>query len=184
MTLPKQYEWLRGNLGGPLPQMVAVALQDYGTLEGPGSLDNPQLLTWRNAARKAGYHVEAFTADAVPWCGLAMCHWAQVTKKPAPKYPLYALNWASFGTQGHQPCLGDTLVFIRPGGGHVGLYVGEDRAGYYHVLGGNQSNAVNIKRVDKGRLHAVRRPPVLHAHSPAARPFILDATGEVSTNEG
>ena len=35
--------------------------------------------------------------------------------------------------------LGDILTFKRNGGGHVGLYVGEDKD-CYHVLGGNQGN--------------------------------------------
>lgn len=183
MGLPAQYAWLNGDLGGPLPTMVAAAIPDIGVLEKDGAGNNPQLMNWRTAARAAGYHVEAFTADSVPWCGLAMVHWAMKANKSAPKFPLYALNWASFGTEGHQPCLGDCLVFIRPGGGHVGLYIGEDRNDFYHVLAGNQSNAVNIKRIDKRRLYAVRRPPVKVAHSPAARPYILDATGAVSTNE-
>jgi hypothetical protein len=42
-------------------------------------------------------------------------------------------------------------VFTRSGGGHVGLYVGED-ATHYHVLGGNQANLVSIMRLAKGRL--------------------------------
>jgi hypothetical protein len=38
------------------------------------------------------------------------------------------------------------LVFERPGGGHVGYYFGED-ATAYHVLGGNQGDAVTIARI-------------------------------------
>ncbi len=55
--------------------------------------------------------------------------------------PYYALNWLKFGVALTTPTLGCILVFQRPGGGHVGFYVGET-ATHYRVLGGNQSDRV------------------------------------------
>ena len=52
--------------------------------------------------------------------------------------------------------LGHILTFTRNGGGHVGIYVGEDTT-CYHVLGGNQSNQVNVMRIEKSRLSQARR---------------------------
>ena len=49
------------------------------------------------------------------------------------------------------------LVFERDGGGHVGFYVGEDGT-HYHVLGGNQDDAVSIAKIAKSRLVASRWP--------------------------
>ncbi|MEG8021785.1 hypothetical protein [Sphingomonas aerolata] len=68
-------------------------------------------------------------------------------------------SWASWGSRLRPERLapGAVLVFDRPGGGHVGFYVGED-ATAYHVLGGNQSNAVTVTRIAKGRLTASRWP--------------------------
>jgi hypothetical protein len=49
------------------------------------------------------------------------------------------------------------LVFQRPGGGHLGFYVGEDERAY-HVLGGNQGDCVSITRIAKDRCIAIRWP--------------------------
>lgn len=97
--------------------------------------------------------------------------------------PLWARNWAGFGTKAAKPSLGDILVFERAGGGgHVGIYVGED-ATAYHVLGGNQGDAVSIARVAKDRCLAVRRCPWKLAQPANVRPIRLAAGGALSTNE-
>ena len=81
-----------------------------------------------------------------------------------------------------EAALGDVLVFARPkGGGHVGLYVGEDETAF-HVLGGNQSDAVSITRIAKTRCIAIRRP--IYREQPASMaPVQLAATGAMSVNE-
>ena len=81
------------------------------------------------------------------------------------------------------PRLGCILVFTRAGGGHVGLYLGED-ATHFHILGGNQSNSVSVTRIGKDRLAlgGMRWPkgPEL----PVAQVFKLTAAGApVSVNE-
>ena len=77
--------------------------------------------------------------------------------------------------------LGDVLVFSRNGGGHVGFYVGEDTT-HYHVLGGNQSDSVNIARIAKNRLFGIRRAEYNNKPKGVIK-VILDADGAVSTNE-
>jgi len=69
---------------------------------------------------------------------------------------LSALEWRHWGDNANMAATGDVLVFVRPTGGHVGLYVGEDSESY-HVLGGNQSDSVNITRIKKTRLKFIRR---------------------------
>ena len=51
----------------------------------------------------------------------------------------------------------------------------------YHVLGGNQSDRVGFTRIDKTRLHAVRRSYLTMPAS--AQPHILARAGALSTNE-
>jgi uncharacterized protein (TIGR02594 family) len=99
-----------------------------------------------------------------------------------PLNPLWARNWSKFGTAQKQAALGDVLVFSRRAGGHVGLYVGED-AKSYHVLGGNQSDKVSIKRILKVRLLGIRRCPWRVNQPAGVRPVHLAATGTISTNE-
>ena len=84
--------------------------------------------------------------------------------------------------------LGDVLVYKRGRGGHVALYVGEDDT-HYHLLGGNQSDSVNIVRKTRSPngpngLLAVRRAPWRQMQPPNVRKVILSPTGApVSTSE-
>lgn len=175
VQIPQQYRWL--NTIGTLPRMVDEALKLFGTIETPGSGNNPTIMAW---AKETGL-TAIYTADSVPWCGLFMATVAKRAAKNFPSSPLWALSWAKFGVEGGQPRLGDVLTFTRNGGGHVGLYVGEDKAAY-HVLGGNQGDAVSFTRIDKARLYRVRRP-AYNIAPPTVRPFVLQPTGGLSENE-
>lgn len=175
MPLPQQYRWL--NSAGQLPLMVQAALDEFGTIETPGSANNAKIIAW---AAETGLR-SIYTADSIPWCGLFMAVVARRAGKEFPTSPLWALSWAKFGVEAGQPRLGDVLTFTRKGGGHVGLYIGEDKSAY-HVLGGNQSDSVSIARLDKARLYRVRRPA--YRNMPAtAQPIILAASGGLSENE-
>jgi uncharacterized protein (TIGR02594 family) len=163
----------------PLPRMVTEARPLLGTLEKPGLANNPTILAW---AKELGLE-HGYTADSVPWCGLFMALVAHRAGKAPPLNPLWALNWCHFGLPAGQPCLGDVLVFMRNGGGHVGMYVGEDHAGYYRVLGGNQSDKVCVERIAKSRLHDARIPPFNIGMPESRHPIILDGWGRISENE-
>lgn len=195
MTLPPAYAWLHQI--GLLPRVISEALKLYGTHEVAGPANNPLIMAWADEVGTStiGYK---YTADSVPWCGLFAAVVAKRAGKAIPPGPLYALNWAAFGTPvaarsgydltkpllfraGMAASLGDVLVFKRDGGGHVGFYIGEDDA-HYCVLGGNQSDAVTITWIEKRRCVAVRRPA--YTNPPASmRPYRLKRTGEVSRNE-
>lgn len=168
------YDWL-DRIEAP-PRMVEEALKLIGTVELPGGASSPVIMAW---ATEVGLKA-TYTADSIPWCGLFMALIARRAGKPIATSPLWALSWSKWGEQGGQPRLGDVLTFVRPGGGHVALYIGEDDAAY-HVLGGNQSDKVGFTRVGKERLHSVRR---LYRTMPAsAQPHILARAGAISTNE-
>lgn len=175
MTLPQQYRWL--TCLGQLPRMVDEALKMFGTVETPGAGNNATIMTW---AKETGL-TSTYTADSVPWCGLFMAVVAKRAGKAFPSSPLWALSWSKFGVEAGQPRLGDVLTFTRNGGGHVALYVGEDTTAY-HVLGGNQSDAVSFARLDKARLYRVRRPAYNQAPA-TVQPYVLAATGGLSENE-
>jgi uncharacterized protein (TIGR02594 family) len=178
--LDRRYAWLEKL--DYLPRHVDEALKLYGTVEVPGAADNPVIMGWRNECRAAGVDVAGYSADSVPWCGLFIAAVMLRAGRQPPEKPLWALNWGKFGVDGGQPELGDVLTFKRNGGGHVAIYIAEDRDGFYHVLGGNQGDRVNIMRIQKARMHSCRQPP--YKTKPAqVRPFIVDAAGAVSTNE-
>lgn len=174
--VPKQYAWL---LKEPGPKMLVEALKHYGVKEIAGARNSPEIMAW---ADELGGNVRAvYQQDSTPWCGLFVAMLAHRAGKALPASPLWARAWATWGTKSPQPQLGDVLVFLRKGGGHVGLYVGEN-ATHYFVLGGNQSDGVNIKTRRKSELLAARR---LYSIAPPAnvRRIVLTAAGEPSVKE-
>lgn len=175
MSLPDQYSWL---LNEPGPKMLLEALKLYGTKEVPGDGDNPVILEW---AQEVGLQ-SIYRHDSVAWCGLTMAVVAKRAGKQIPTDPLWALNWAKFGNKvTNGAMLGDILVFKRQGGGHVGLYVGEDDE-CYHVLGGNQSDAINIVRKPLSRVYAIRRP--IYINQPSnVRKIVLSDEGAIDSQE-
>ncbi|MBN8565226.1 MAG: TIGR02594 family protein [Flavobacteriales bacterium] len=163
----------------PGPKVITEAVKLYGTREIVGKQHSAEILYW---AKELGME-KTYTNDEIPWCGLFI---AIVVKRAGFNpvvNPLWARNWANFGTPQKVAMLGDILVFTRPGGGgHVGLYVGED-ATCYHVLGGNQSNMTNTTRILKSRCIAIRRCPWRVAQPANVRVIQLSANGKISENE-
>lgn len=163
------------------PPWLLAARAKVGTREAPGPANNPTIMGWAKGKAK-GFLGALYNGDNVPWCGLFAAHCiAEAGLKPPP-ISLRAKSWATWEANLGRSVLapGAVLVFEREGGGHVGFYVGEDAANY-HVLGGNQSDAVNIMRIAKSRCIASRWPrgvPVI------GKPVRLSATGApVSGNE-
>lgn len=160
------------------PKLLVEALKMLGTKEIVGKAHNPVILGW---AEELGLK-KVYNADEIPWCGLAIAYAAYKAGVQVVEKPLWALNWANYGTRVTEPMLGDILIFKRDGGGHVGIYVGED-ATCYHVLGGNQGNAMSITRIVKARLYQARRTAWKVAQPANVRKIYLDAKGAISKNE-
>jgi uncharacterized protein (TIGR02594 family) len=152
----------------------------FGAVAAPAAADNPAIPWFQEARRLIGVREKVgpgsdpriinwakatdidYGDDEIPWCGLFVAHCVASTllEEPLPNNPLGARNWERFGA----PCteqLGAVIVFWRERRdgwqGHVGFYAGQDDA-TYHVLGGNQGNAVSITRIAKGRKLALRWP--------------------------
>ena len=141
------------------PRWLRTARSHIGLREVPGPKSNSTIIGW--LAKLGAWWRE----DSTPWCGVFVAHCMQEAGLPYPTLYMRAKAWSDYGARLRPQFLapGAILVFGRAGGGHVGFYVGED-ATHYHVLGGNQANAVNIMRLGKGRLLASRWPrnePVL-----------------------
>ena len=160
------------------PKILVEAVKLIGTKEIVGKEHNPVILGW---ARDLDLG-KVYTADAIPWCGLFIAYVAKMAGKDVVKNPLYALNWAAWGNPIDKPELGDILTFKRNGGGHVGIYVGEDKD-FYHVLGGNQGDAVTVSRIAKTRLYRARRTQWSVAQPKNVRRVLLEAKGTITTNE-
>jgi uncharacterized protein (TIGR02594 family) len=137
--------------------------------------DSPDATPWLDLAyRKKGMHETVNNASLraflksdggtvgdpakIPWCGdfVETCIALTLPDEVLPQNPYSAINWLKFGKE-TSPKKGAILVFWRgsPTGwqGHIGFYVGEE-SGYFHVLGGNQSDSVTITKIAKSRLRA------------------------------
>ncbi|MCU6454361.1 TIGR02594 family protein [Sphingomonas sp. A2-49] len=147
------------------PAWLLAARAKLGTREAAGAANNPTILGWaaRLGAKVLGM---VYNADSVPWCGLFVAACVTEAGLTPPSIAVRAKSWATWGQNLRADRLspGAILVFERPGGGHVGLYVGEDDRAY-HVLGGNQGDRVSVTRIEKARCVARRWP--------AGRPVIL-----------
>lgn len=161
------------------PRHLVEAVKLLGTKEVPGIKNSPVIMSW---AKEVGID-DIYPDDETPWCSLFVAVTIlRAGREPLRRYSaLRARDWATWGIASPKPELADILVFQRPGGGHVGYYVGEDES-CYHVLGGNQSNMVNITRIEKSRCIAVRRPQ--YQNKPEnIRAIALSPAGEISQNE-
>lgn len=136
---------------------VETAYGLIGTQEKPGFGSNEAIIGWAEDLELTSYN-----DDDIPWCGLfvAHCIGSQLQDEILPTNPLGARRWKNFGYE-VTPQLGAIMVFWRGSlsgwKGHVGFYWAEDREAY-HILGGNQSNAVSITRISKKRLISARWP--------------------------
>jgi uncharacterized protein (TIGR02594 family) len=169
------YAWLKKETA---PKILVEAVKHIGVKEIVGKQHNPTILSW---AKALGLE-KVYTNDEIPWCGLFVAYCAHASGLPVVKHPLWALNWNKYGNVAQVPMLGDVLTFTRNGGGHVGIYVGEDTT-HYHVLGGNQNNSVSVSRIAKDRLSQARRTAWKIAQPASVRVVHLAAKGVVTTNE-
>ncbi len=157
------------------------SLSYYGLLEGPGTANNPTILGWAKEVGVAGWYKD----DAVAWCGLFMGVCQSRAGFPYNSQLLSSLAWSKWGNHvdNDKAMLGDTLVFVRPGGGHVAFYIGESKDNFL-ILGGNQSNSVCIEWISKQRLFAVRRAAWKVAQPDNVRKILLIDKGAVlASNE-
>ena len=169
------YDWLKNETA---PKILVQAVKQLGVKEIVGKTHNPTIMGW---AEELGLS-RVYTEDEIPWCGLFIAHCCHAAGLDVVERPLWALNWAKYGNKVDEPMLGDILTFKRNGGGHVGIYVGEDDR-YYHVLGGNQNNSVSVSRIAKSRLHQARRTAWKVAQPASVRKVHLKAEGTITTNE-
>lgn len=178
MIIQNKYKWLHALA---LPRTIVEGIKLYGTLEVAGNGNNPTILKW--AKELGGWEANYYTKDSIPWCGLFAAIVAKRAGKNVVKNYLRALSWSSFGTliNKAEVGLGDVLIFTRNGGGHVGFYIAEDKT-HYHVLGGNQSDRVNITRIAKSRLYSCNRPKY-NLKPRSVKKYWMNAIGPVSENE-
>jgi uncharacterized protein (TIGR02594 family) len=132
-----------------------IAQGYIGTTEGPGPEDNPAIMEMY-----ASVGHDWVEHDSVAWCAAFVGHCLEKAGLRSTR----RLNARSYLDWGIPVDLadaqtGDIVVFSRGSKawqGHVGFFV-KTTGAMIEVLGGNQSDAVNIQRYAKSRLLGVRR---------------------------
>lgn len=160
------------------PAWIQTAESYIGLKEYPGAANNPTILDW--ARRTARWLGMAYNADSIPWCGLFAAHCVASAGLEPVKIAVRASEWSKFGQAVREPVYGAIAVFTRQGGGHVGFVVGHDDDAL-HILGGNQSDGVNIQRIAKSRLSALRYPSGMAVPRTLLKSTLADS--RLSTNE-
>jgi uncharacterized protein (TIGR02594 family) len=150
-----------------------------GQKEIPGAAKaNPKIVElWKKS------HIELRVSDdsETPWCATFVCACLEAVNIKSTR-SAWARNFETWGRRLLTPRVGCIVVFRRNGGGHVGFVVGQDQRGNLMVLGGNQSDAVNIKPFDTARVTAFVWPKDVDL--PAAGPLpVVKSDGKLSTNE-
>lgn len=133
-----------------------------------------------NAALTAFLKLGRFLGNPkdLPWCGDAVesCVAKTLPEEPLPSNPFWAQAWAKFGRDVGSPIVGSIGVIRWTGStGHVGIVAGVsgDRV---NLLGGNQSNAINVSSFPRSKFIAFRWPstfpvkqyPALKGSAPSA----------------
>lgn len=127
----------------------------YKVREIPGKKHNNLIAGWTNRI------LSWAKDDEVPWCSSfinAMAEDAGLERSGKAN----ARSWLSVGTPVKTPVISDVVIFWRSSPnswkGHVGVFMGYRYDGkYIAVLGGNQSNEVNISLYPVSRLLGFRR---------------------------
>lgn len=191
MSLPANFRWLLDI--GILPRMITEGFKLLGIQEIPGPQSNPLILAFAKELSVS----KIYTNDDQAWCAVAQNAVARrAGKRVTYANPYDFLRALAFAKQGvnfntndwdviqkDEAILGDTLIFKRETGGHLGLYIGED-ATHFYVMGGNQNNMYSFTRVAKYRLVAVRRPMYKIGKPPSAKKYQVNSMGvPVTTNE-
>jgi uncharacterized protein (TIGR02594 family) len=155
------------------PKWVEIARSLIGLKEVAGSQHSPEILKFWRDIRRGG-----IKDDETPWCAAFVGACLERAGIQSSRFES-AKSYLQWGTALKEPCLGCIVVFTRDGGGHVGFVVGKDSAGRLLVLGGNQSDAVNVKAFPLARVSGYRWP----AGVAAGAPLPLLAGAEVSRRE-
>ena len=119
-----------------------IAMSELGQREISGADDNPRVVEYFSATT---YHA---SDDETPWCA-AFVNWVLMQAGIARTESAAALSFLKWGKAVSKPAYGDLCVINRGGGrGHVGFFVGYGHNGSIGILGGNQSDEVNVSWFD------------------------------------
>lgn len=156
------------------PAWLREARRYIGQREIKGVTHNSLIVSWWKAIKRGG-----IKDDETPWCAAFVGAMLESVGIISSRFES-ARSYLTWGSKISNPELGCIVVFSRDGGGHVGFVVGRDERGNLLVLGGNQSDEVNVKAFSRERVVGYRWPTAVPL--PVA-PLPLLAAAELSRSE-
>lgn len=139
-----------------MKQALYIAAKEIGTTGINGTAHNKRVLQY---FKDIGH--SWVKDDETAWCA-AFVNWVLLQLGRKGTGLLTARSFLTYGTPTTNPTLGDLVIFWRGAKsgpyGHVAFYLSHDKD-YIYVLGGNQSNAVNVARYPQNRLLGYRKIP-------------------------
>ena len=143
------------------PKWLQEARKLIGLRETKGPNHTPEILQmWRDIKRGG------IKDDETPWCAAFVGAMLERSGIRSSRFES-ARSYLAWGDQLVEPIVGCVVVFSRDGGGHVGFCIGQDAAGNLLILGGNQSDAVNIRTFPRARVTGYRWPSSVMLPEPA-----------------
>jgi uncharacterized protein (TIGR02594 family) len=129
---------------------IAEGRKLIGISEIKGPQHNPEILQMWKDIKRGG-----IKDDETPWCAAFVGAMLERVGIKSSRFES-AKSYLDWGTKLEVPVYGCIAVFTREGGGHVGFVVGQTGNGDLLILGGNQSDAVNIKAFKRDRVSGYR----------------------------
>lgn len=154
---------------------VAEAQKHIGLKEIKGTTHHPEILKMWKDIKRGG-----IKDDETPWCAAFVGSMLERVGIRSTRFES-AKSYLQWGRTLSEPVLGCVVVFTREGGGHVGFLVGKDKAGNLLILGGNQSDGVNVSAFPVSRVTGYRWPESIPV--PIGPLPVLASGGELSRSE-
>ncbi len=138
-----------------LEQLYNIAFAEIGQKEIEGNEHNLRILEYHKATSLGA------GTDEVAWCS-SFINWCVKQTGLKGTNSAAARSWLKWGKEISEPITGCIVVLKRgnnPKQGHVGLYVkSENGTNKIRVLGGNQSDCVNVQFYNKNDVLSCRVP--------------------------
>lgn len=134
------------------PSWLLLARRYIGLREIKGAAHNPEIVQFWKDIKRGG-----IKDDETPWCAAFVGAMLERAGYQSTRFES-ARSYLEWGRPLSLPCLGCIVVMTRTGGGHVGFCVGRDSADNLLILGGNQSDMVNIAAFPRSRVTGYRWP--------------------------
>lgn len=146
--------------------VLIVAAQELGQTEVPGTKDNPRIKEYHKYSTIKN---ALGMADSVPWCASFVCWCLEKAGMQSTNSKL-ARSFERWGISSKiAPLPGDIVVFWRKspksGYGHVGILLKKSGSRLW-VLGGNQSDSVNVATFTTDKMTDIRRSSKAKPYSP------------------